>query len=57
MIFDLSNKPETPEQTIERLRARIAELERRELDQSWELNPDRSGGYTPPNEIRDSWGL
>ena len=65
MILDLSRRPaqpETAEQTIARLQTRVAELvdqvealERRLSDQSWQLSPDRSGGYTPPNEIRGSW--
>ena len=36
-------------------RSRNERLEREAFLRSWESNPDRQGGYTPPNEIRDSW--
>ena len=52
------NRPapaETEAQLIVRLLARIEELEHQNNLLSWETNPDRSGGYTPPSEIRDGW--
>jgi hypothetical protein len=55
MTLDLSQRPETPEQTITRLQLRIRELEDENTRLRWQSSPDRQGGHTPPNEIRGSW--
>lgn len=55
MTLDLSNKPETPEQTIARLLLRIRDIENENNRLRWQTSPDRQSGHTPPNETRGTW--
>lgn len=36
---------------VQHLQKQVAEYQRRASEQSWITNPDRSGGYTPPEEV------
>lgn len=37
---------------VERLQREVAQLRQQAAEDSWKLNPDRSGGYTPPEEVK-----